>query len=170
MISQDLRFEVLELYRDGCPGYTPNRFSLANGLDIVLINLENPEVFNYVGVDRKSSSKKSFEGVLKPETKQDQITVEQYAAFLRDLKENKNRYEGRKGFIKYSIRNLGDVFNLPENEKARMLFSVTTQIRAGQEAELEVHLGKNKGYTSRIILPMAKEFRNFFDYDRVLWD
>lgn len=170
MISQDLRFEVLELYRDGCPGYTPNKFSLANGLGVVLINLENPEIFNYVGTDRKSSSKKSFEYILKPETKQDQITVEQYAAFLRDLKENKNRYEGRKGFIKYSIRNLGDVFNLPENEKARMLFSVTTQIRAGQEAELEIHLGENKGYTSKIILPMAKEFRNFFDYDRVRWD
>jgi hypothetical protein len=170
MISQDLRFEVLQLYREGHPGYTPNKFSLVKGLDLVLANLENPEVFNYVGVNRLGSSKKSFDYALKPETKQDQITVEQYAAFLRDLKENKNRYEGRKGFIKYSIRNLGDIFNLPENEKATMLFSVTTQIRAGQEAELEIHLGENKGYTSKIILPMAKEFRSFFDYDRVHWD
>ncbi len=170
MISQDLKDDVLPLYREGHPGYTPNKLSLAKGLDVVLANLENPEVFNYVGVNRTGSSKKSFDYVLKPETKQDQITIEQYVAFLRDLKENKNRYEGRKGFIKYSIRNLGDIFNLPENEKARILFSVTAQIRSGQEAELEIHLGKNKGYTSRIILPMAKEFRNFFDYDRVQWD
>ena len=160
----------MEGYRDGFPGYSPNKFSLAEGLDIVLANLENPEVYNYVGVDRNSSSKKSFDYILKPETKQDQITIEQYAAFLRDLKENKNRYEGRKGFIKYSIRNLGDVLNLPENEKSRMLFSVTTQIRTGQEAELEIHLGKNKGYISKIEIPMATEFRNFFDYDRVRWD
>ena len=81
MISQDLRFEVLQLYREGHPGYTPNKFSLVKGLDLVLANLENPEVFNYVGVNRLGSSKKSFDYALKPETKQDQITVEQYAAF-----------------------------------------------------------------------------------------
>jgi hypothetical protein len=170
MISPDLKFEVTQLYREGHPGYTPNKFSLAKGLDVVLASLENPEVFNYVGVNRNGSSKKSFDYVLKPETKQDQMIVEQYTAFLKDLKENKNRYEGRKGFIKYSIRNIGDLAKLTEADKMRLLFSVTTQIETGQKAELIISAVDEKSYRSKIEIPMAKEFRNFFDYGRIRWD